>query len=372
MPATISRTKAAYDFSQVPEKPAIGLAMAFQPTVQSKNEISRAINSVLASVKSRLDTTYSEDTVFRTMLKLEGLVKNLHYGSDKKSVVISIVSGTERVIYLNHHVVTKLLINGQFYLGDLIEKRQTAPRLHFLLLTDCWAKLYHFENHVLQRVGLHRTEYYQPRLFPEPDLRKSRNCAVSATENTLFKTVNFNLSHLYQKTFCPLIIAGDPATIKEFASATIHKHHIVAAMSTEKSCIGDEAILELLRSATSEDSQFRNKYFLNIMCNAFRRNSLLFGQEKVELASKKGENSLMVIDKEQLHKKQYGSYSGDTACDLTRLDTMIEKLLNSNGHVEFIDCGMPAAYDGVVLLQREEHLRPMRLSQRSSGKRNLL
>ena len=52
MPATISRTKADYDFSRVPQEPAIGLAMAFQPTVQSKNEISRAINCALASVKS--------------------------------------------------------------------------------------------------------------------------------------------------------------------------------------------------------------------------------------------------------------------------------------------------------------------------------
>ena len=85
MPATISRTNADYDLSRVPEEPAIGLAMAFQPTAQSKNEISNAINSVLANVKSRLDTTYSEDTVLRTMLKPEGMVKILHYGSDKKA-----------------------------------------------------------------------------------------------------------------------------------------------------------------------------------------------------------------------------------------------------------------------------------------------
>jgi hypothetical protein len=84
MRATISRTRTDYDFSRVAEEPAIGLAMPFQPTTQNKNEISHTINCVLASVKSRLDTTYSKDTVLRTMLKLEGLVKSLHYGSDKK------------------------------------------------------------------------------------------------------------------------------------------------------------------------------------------------------------------------------------------------------------------------------------------------
>jgi hypothetical protein len=372
MPATISRTKADYDFSRVPEEPVIGIAMPFQPTTQSKNEISHAINCVLAGVKSRLDTTYSEDTVLRTLLKLEGLVKSLHYASDKKSVVISIISGTERVIYLNHHVATKLLINEQFYLGDLIEKMQTAPPLHFLLITNCWAKLYHFENHVLQRVGFHRTEHYQPCHFPQTHLSESRNCAVIANENTLFRTVNRILSHFYQKTFYPLIIAGKAVTVEEFTSATIHKHHIVAAVSTEKSCVGDEAILELLRPATSKSSQFRKKYFLNIMRDAYRRNNLLFGQEKVELASNRGENSLMVIDKEQMDIKRYGSYAGNTTDSLTRLDTMIEKLLNRNGHVEIIESGMPTAYGGVVLLQREEHLRPIRLGQRSSGKHNLL
>jgi len=372
MPATISRTNADYDLSRVPEEPAIGLAMAFQPTAQSKNEISNAINFVLANVKSRLDTTYSEDTVLRTMLKLEGMVKSLHYGSDKKSVVISIVSGTERVIYLNYHVATKLIINETFYLADLIEKKQTAPQLHFLLLTDCWAKLYHFENHVLQRVGFHRTEYYQPCLFPEPDLSESRNCAVIANENTLFKAVNCNLSYLYQKNFCPLIIAGNTDTLKEFTSATTHKHHIVNVVPTEKSCVGDGAILELLRPATSKGSQFRQKYILNIMRDAYRRNNLLFGQENVEQASSKGWHSLMVIDKEQTDIKRCGSHSGKTTDRLTRLDTMIEKILNSNGHVEIIESGMPAAYGGVVMLQREEHLHPIRLSQRSSGKHYLL
>ena len=308
MPATISRINADYDLSRVPEEPAIGLAMAFQPTAQSKNEISNAINFVLANVKSR------------------------------------------------YHVATKLIVNETFYLADLIEKKQTAPQLHFLLLTDCWAKLYHFENHVLQRVGFHRTEYYQPCLFPEPDLSESLNRDVISNENTLFKAVNCNLSYLYQKIFCPLIIAGNTDTLKEFTSATTHKHHIVNVVSMEKSCVGDGAILELLRPATSKGSQFRQKYFLNIMRDAYRRNNLLFGPENVEQASSKGWNSLMVIDKEQTAIKRYGSHSGKTTDRLTRLDTMIEKILNSNGHVELIESGMPAAYGGVVLLQRKEHL----------------
>jgi hypothetical protein len=372
MPATIIRTKANHDFSRVPEEPSIGLAMPFQPTTQSKNDISDAINCLLASVKSRLDTIYSEDTVLRTMLKMEGLVKSLHFGSDKKSVVISIVSGTERVIYLNHPVVAKLLINDQYCLADLIEKRQTAPPLHFLLLAGSWAKLYHFENYVLQRVGVHRTGYYQPLLFPEPGFSGSGNCAVIANEDPLFKTVNCHLSHLYRDTFCPLIIAGKMATVKEFMQTTIHKRHIVAPASTQKGCIDEGAIFELLRSVTSKGTEFRKKYFLNIMRNAYRHNNLLFGRENVELASYKGDNSLLVIDKEQMHEKRYGSYSGDTAGGESRLDTTIERLLNRNGHVEFIESGMPPAYGGVVLLQREEHLRPIRFGRRPGGKHNLL
>ena len=82
MPATISRINADYDLSRVPEEPAIGLAMAFQPTAQSKNEISNAINFVLANVKSR------------------------------------------------YHVATKLIINETFYQADLIEKNK--PRLSYI------------------------------------------------------------------------------------------------------------------------------------------------------------------------------------------------------------------------------------------------
>jgi len=58
MPSATSQTNAKYKIPQVPEEPVIGLAMPFQPTMQSKNEISQTINAILREIKCRLDETY--------------------------------------------------------------------------------------------------------------------------------------------------------------------------------------------------------------------------------------------------------------------------------------------------------------------------
>jgi hypothetical protein len=372
MSSTIGQTNAKYKIPQVSEEPLIGLAMPFQPTMQSKNEISQTTSAILSRIKCRLDETYGEDAVLGTMVKLENLINSLYHATGKKSVVISIDQGTERVIYLNHPVATKLLINEPFYLGELVENRQPFPPLLLLILSGSWAKLYHFENYLLRRISFDRAEYHQSSLFPVPASSELHQCAVAADENKLFRTVNCNLSLFYQNSFCPVIVAGNAAAIKAFIRATPYKHHIVDAVYTDKNGIGDAEVLELLKPVISKGRILRQKYLLNIIHHTHRRTDLLFRQKNVELAKKIGENSLMVIDKEQMRIKRKGSYTDNTTNDLGHLDTTIEQLLKNNGHVETIDGGMPRTYGGVVLLKREKHTSPIRLSRGSYGKRSLL
>ncbi len=372
MPSTISQTNAKYRILPVPGEPVIGLAMPFQPTMQSKNEIRHTINNMLGEIKCRLDESYCEDAVLETMVKLESLVNKLHYGTGKKSVVISIVPGTERVIYLNHPVATRVLINEPFYLGELVENKQTSPPLLFLMLTGCWAKLYQFENHLLRRISFNRAEYHQPSLFAGPVLSEPQYCEVAATENRLFKTVNCNLSLFYQNSLCPAIVAGNKATIKAFRRATPHAHHIMHTVYTDKNSLGDTEVLELLQPVISKGAILRQKHLLHIIYHAHRHNNLLFGQENVEQAPKKGKDALMIIDKEQMNIKRKEPYSDNTVSDLNHLDIMIEQLLKSNGHIETIEKGMPTAYGGVVLLKTDKYPFPIGFSQGTTGKRNLL
>src|SRR6266511_2566200 len=117
--------------------PTISILQPFAPMMSLKSELEYKLNQALEKVQSDLMDHYPADKALPVIMKLNIVIHNLNYNTQKKSIAIFVSPVTEKVYYLDILVEEKIVIDESFKIRDIIySKKQDIEYLVLLLSTE--------------------------------------------------------------------------------------------------------------------------------------------------------------------------------------------------------------------------------------------
>ena len=101
-------------------QPCVSIIMPFEPKMGQKSAIESRLKSAMNKVKIELQDNYPDEKAVPVFHKLFSLIKNLNYGTHKKSIAVFVSPVVEKVYYLDVHVKEKIIIDESFEIRDIV------------------------------------------------------------------------------------------------------------------------------------------------------------------------------------------------------------------------------------------------------------
>ena len=101
-------------------RPAVSLIIPFETPPGVNKELALKLKLAAGEVHSELRDNYPIEIGSLITKKLEKLIENLDYTTDKKSIAIFVSPIFEKVVYLDIPVEKKIIIDESFEIRDLV------------------------------------------------------------------------------------------------------------------------------------------------------------------------------------------------------------------------------------------------------------
>jgi hypothetical protein len=360
---TQSLVKENTRISGILDLPAVSIIMPFQPMMSSKSELENKLKLAVEKVETQLMNNYAGEKALPVVRRLTNLLTKLNYNTHKKSIAIFVSSFIETVYYLDI-LVEERIATDSFEIRDLINSKKKDLRYLVLLLSSERSKMYEgdcskfvlIKSNVPENIFAYKNDIAERvSNFSDPDKRKE------ILLDKFLHHMDEGLSLVLNAYNLPVFVLAPEKVLGHFKKITRHAEKLVAFISGNYDNATETEIRNVLQPYLKNWTQMRVQAILQDLENAKNEHKLSEGIHEVEKSSRQKNSRLLVVEKdfayppcsvhpcgeisETVSPSNLPFYIRDT------VDSVIEKVLQNGGDVEFVENGMLKDYDRIALIK---------------------
>ena len=345
-------------------RPAVSLIMPFETRISLKKELSHALKTAADKVEKQLMDLYPQDISMAVMTKLRGIIKDLKFESDKKSIAIFVSPIFQKVIYLDIPVEEKIIIDESFEIRDLLYSSKQMHKYLVLLLSAKESRMYLGNSETFIRIVSDIPESAYAYVNDAPE--KVENFSdMSARKEILMEKflhhVDIGLDSLLKMYDLPLFVLGTERILGHFKSLSRHAELVIEYVHGNFEETGLSKLKEIMKTHVLDWQKKKQSELLSTLTNAAGRDELVYGMNNVwaEVMDHKGR--VLIVEKNYIYPAKHGSSkqeisqeepAGDKVATIKdAVDDVIEALLKDGGDVEFVDKDVLKDYDRIALVK---------------------
>ncbi len=344
--------------------PCVSLIMPFEPKMSLKRELDHKLKIAKNSIEDRLKMNFPDDKIEPVLKKFDEAIGHLNYYTHKKSIAVFVSPVFQKVYYLDMPVEEKLVIDESFEIRDLIYSKKEVHQYLLVVLSSKWTKIYVANGNQLIRITSNVPDNIEAYKNDIPEKVANFSDETKRKEILLNKFLlhtDNGLGLLLQSYKLPLFVMGTAKTIGHFKSITHNAKHIIDSIHgnfEEKSEVELQAIM---MPYVSDWKKIIQTNLLKQVDDAMNRKRLAVGMEAVWKAASLKKGRLLIVEKNFVFPAYHSATPGiifkqdensqNAFYIKDAVDDAIEKVLASGGDVEFVDEGMLAEYQQIVLIE---------------------
>jgi hypothetical protein len=352
----IIQEKAEWALEPAPGSPSAVVTLPFDPKMTPKGIIETAIKDALVRAARQLMARYPQNEALPVIDKLQRLAGGLNYSTHKKSIALFVSPGTEKVLYLDEPMESRVLVDSDFRIRDLTLSGESVVQYLVLLLSGRRSKMYQSEGSGLQLIKSNslRPSYAYYNEVPE---KVANFSDPSARKQVLLDKflhhMDEGLTAILNAYPLPVFVIATDKVSGHFARITRNDRHIAGYI--HKNCMraGEEDLLSLLQPYLRDWRIVRQQMALKQIDNALETGKLAIGIEEVNKAVRSRNNRLLVVER-GLSEPGGRPYHQDASREFyirDRVDAIIGQVLQYGGRVEWVDPGRLEKLGHIALIR---------------------
>lgn len=335
--------------------PSVSIIMSFEPKMKSKRELSVSLNNSVVKAEQELLENFDLEMAMLVIQKLNSIIKDLDYSTHKKSIAIYVSSAFEKILYLDMEVEERVIVDNSFAIRELIESKKEIHQYLLLVLNEKESKMYFDNNENLLQVFASRAEFIEP-----GDNQPGDNGELGLFEKYL-RHIDAVLDIIISSFKAPLFVLGNKRIIEQFKNITKHASSIIQYVEDGNENTSPQELKMVMHPLINNWPKVKKENLRLQLKNAFDEKKVVTGIEDVFRKAMRHQGHLLLVEKnykypagystdKELIDKAMQSYSQFSYIQ-DAVDDIIEKVLEENGDVEFVDKEVLIGYDHIALIQ---------------------
>jgi len=336
-------------------EPLLIVTLPFEPKTTPRVEIDLILKDAQAHAVRQLMAEYPRHIALPIVNKLQKMILGLNWSTHKKSIVLFVSSETEKIMYLEQFLKSQVLIDSSFRIRDLTIGHEEKIQFLVLLLSSRWSKMYRSDGTRLKLIKNNASKTIYP--YYNDVVEPTGNFSDQAARKQIIldkflQQMDEGLSIILNADPLPVFVIATDNVFGRFSAVTRNARHIIA--SVHKNCINanEHELQALLQPYLNDWSQLRQQLALKQATAAFEAGKLATGIEEVSKGVRNRNNRLLIVE------RNWSDPSGPRVPPASdkfylhdRVDTIIEKVLEHGGQVEWVDQGKLAGLNHIALVK---------------------
>jgi hypothetical protein len=339
--------------------PAVSIIMPFAPVITSKKNLEYRLKNVMGKAEALLAAHYTAEKAIPVIIKLKNIIAGLNYNSTKKSVAIFLSPIVEKVYYFEIELEEKVMIDPSFKFSDLASCKKEKREYLILLLSENFSKMYLCNDTQVKLIKsntllVNSHEY-------KIDASEKMACFYQQQSEDFLHQMDQGLSIILRSYPLPVVVTGAEKLLKCFRTITTNEVNILQFIQGN---YGEDSVCELqgvTESVLSGWEKLKKQHLLKQVENARAQNKLRMGMQDTLKAAMQNKGRLLVVEKKLMNpariSKTYHQFTkinsaGNEVFFMKNdLDSIIKKVFENGGDVEFIDNGLLKNYGHIALIE---------------------
>lgn len=321
--------------------PAVSIILPFNPVITRKADLEYNLMLIMHKIEQELLTLYTAEKVVPVLIKLKNVIRNISYSTHKKSIAIFVSPVIDKVYYLDIEVKRKIVIDDSFEMRNIIlNKKQTLQYLVMYLSNK------NSEMYIGNCSGFR--------------LIKS-NIWGNTRSKDFIQDMDHGLSFILKAYPLPLFLIATEKAMGRFRNITQNEEEILQHIEVGDETIQAAGLHSILIPYEANWKNIKQVYLLNQIKKAGKKGKLTFGISNVWNKAMQNKGKRLIIETKyitpQLQLKtdsvvNRDYLTGNPFYIKDEVDEIIEKVLENDGDVEFIDKGLLNDYKQIALIEK--------------------
>jgi len=345
-------------------RPAVSIIMPFEPNMNGKAGLMQQLKFAIDKVDREVRENYKADMAGLVILKLKKLVQNLNFNTFKKSIAIYVSPVFEKVFYLDIPMEQKITVNGSFKIRDMLYARKEFHQYLVLILSGKLSKVYRGDYSSFVKVKSNVPDHIAA--FANDDSERVANFTDPSKQKEIqlerfLRHTDDGLRFVLHAYPLPVFVMGSEKILGHFKSLTKNDKSIAGYVHGNFEEASEKELSHALQPYILDWKKVKQTDLKHQMEKAAgagklatgitdvwkaasqHRGRLLIVEENFNCSAEQGESEEIVRIAEEPFNKF--SYIKDA------VDSLIEKVLENGGDVEFVEAGTLKDYNQIALIQ---------------------
>jgi hypothetical protein len=336
----------------IPDSPSVVITLPFNPKMTTKGQLDAALKDAAGKAARQLMSRYPRQAALPVIHLLQKMLCELNYSTHKKSIVLLVSPETEKVMYLDEPLDTRVLVDTDFRIRDLTTTAEAGVQYLVLLLSGCVSRMYHCDGGRLKLIKNNALKTVDAYLNEVPEKTASFSDPAARKQVMLDKfllDMDEGLSTILDAYPLPVFVIATDKILGHFAGITRNDCHI--AVYIPKHWIGSKEmdILETLQPYLRDWHPIRLQMALKYIDIARETGKLVTGIEEIGKAVRTRNNRLLIV--ERGFTDSPGSAVPGEFYIHDRVDAIVKKVLEDGGQVEWLEPGQLERLGHIVLIR---------------------
>jgi hypothetical protein len=345
-------------------RPAVSIIIPFQTKISLKTELDKELKFAVDKVAKKMDEHYPQEQTTLILDKLNNLIANLQLETNKKALVIYISPIFQKYYFLDAKVEAKIIIDDSFEIRDLVYDKKSNTRFLLFLLSVEYCQLYMGAQGELTPVPLASSQELKDYVNTEVERVSNFTSPAEFKETQVEKfmrQMDKELGQVLNSQALPVFLMGSKTILGLFNTITHHEKHIAGLVDGNYEGATPVQLEKALQPVLLKWKRKEQQQLLVQIEKAATEKKMSFGIQDVWKAANEKKGRLLIVERNYMAAGEHISndkiiykptgehnefhYSHDV------VDDVIEQVLKNGGDVAFVDQGVLAKFQHVVLLQ---------------------
>jgi len=344
--------------------PAVSIIHPFEPMMSSKSELEFKLKQAVGKVESKLIEDYPVDKAWPVLLRLNLLIHNLNYNTQKKSVVIFVSPVTEKVYYLDIPVEERIIVDETFEIRDVIYSKKQNIEYLVLMLSAEKSKMYLAKDSKFTLIKSNIPDNIFTYGTNIDEKEKNLSGSDEGKEILLDKflhQMDEDLRLILNAYKLPVFVVGDEKILERYKKITKNAEKLLDFIPANDLDASEKEMHKILQPYIQDWKMVKQQNMLLEIGKAVDYEKVAFGIEDVWKAALHKSCRLLVVEKDFVYSTQLDDEIGAISPqDINAInpfyikdavDNIIGKVLENGGDVEFIEKDMLKDYGRIALIQ---------------------
>jgi hypothetical protein len=339
--------------------PAVSILLPFEPKMSIKHELEYQLKNAAKKVEKELLENYPREKALAVIVKLQHLIDHLNFNTHKKSIAIFVSSEIEKVFYLDIAVKEKIIINGSFEIRDLIANKKQNRQYLILHLTGKHSKIYLADSNKIDIIksNVASNIYADERDMPEkvPHFDDPEKYKEILLEKFLHH-MDEGLTMILEAFPLPVFVISSEKILGHFKKITKNQSAIITYVHGSYEDLKETEILKIIDPYIADWNRVKQMTLLKQIEKAMDNHKLVYGIQEVLDAIVHKNSRLLILEKDFAYSieqtEDHAKHGSDHLFYIHDLvGSVIEKVLEYGGDVEFVDNDQLKEYDHIALIK---------------------